>query len=472
MYHTAHGATPDSAPAPPQLDGYEYRGTLGSGSTATVYRYLQHGTNREVAVKVSTARLDPKAGARFRTEANFMAKLSAHPYILSIYGAGITADGRSYIVFEYAPGGNLKDLLATRRFDAEETLDIGVNLASALATAHRNGIVHRDIKTSNVLITEQGLPALADFGISASVYDKRSTGFSLPWAPPEVLSSNGSGTDASDIYSLAATLYAMLAGRSPFEHGYRPRTMQELGAHIMNDPVPPLNRPDVPAQVERVLAKALSHNPEDRYYSAVEFARAMQQAQIDCYGHATPLTVEGVDRFGKAVLQRRGAHTATTATADTAKRGSSRGAWIAIGAAVAAVAAGVALFCTLVLPNLDHVDSGEAQVVNPGFGSQATPSAGAQPSVGAAVPSPTDVVGRYSGDSVIFTWKNPDPQPGDRYAWVIVDDDAEGLTNSALTTDQRVVVKAGDRTQTCIRVSIVREDRQMSTNPATICAAR
>ena len=264
MYHTAHGATPDSAPAPPQLDGYEYRGTLGSGSTATVYRYLQHGTNREVAVKVSTARLDPKAGARFRTEANFMAKLSAHPYILSIYGAGITADGRSYIVFEYAPGGNLKDLLATRRFDAEETLDIGVNLASALATAHRNGIVHRDIKTSNVLITEQGLPSLADFGISASVYDKRSTGFSLPWAPPEVLSSNGSGTDASDIYSLAATLYAMLAGRSPFEHGYRPRTMQELGAHIMNDPVPPLNRPDVPAQVERVLAKAMSHNPEDR----------------------------------------------------------------------------------------------------------------------------------------------------------------------------------------------------------------
>lgn len=139
---------------------------------------------------------------------------------------------------------------------------------------------------------------------------------------------------------------------------------------------------------------------------------------------------------------------------------------------MAAVAAGVALFCTLVLPNLDHVDSGEAQVVNPGFGSQATPSAGAQPSAGAAVPSPTDVVGRYSGDSVIFTWKNPDPQPGDRYAWVIVDDDAEGLTNSALTTDQRVVVKAGDRTQTCIRVSIVRKDRQMSTNPATICAAR
>ena len=286
MYHTAHGATPDSAPAPPQLDGYEYRGTLGSGSTATVYRYLQHGTNREVAVKVSTARLDPKAGARFRTEANFMAKLSAHPYILSIYGAGITADGRSYIVFEYAPGGNLKDLLATRRFDAEETLDIGVNLASALATAHRNGIVHRDIKTSNVLITEQGLPALADFGISSSLARTSASdvlAMSIPWSAPEVVTEHTGGTIASEVWSLGATVYSLLAGHSPFERREKGQNTRELmRRRIERATFVPISRTDVPDALQQVLATAMTRDPDRRYRSAREFGeavRAVQQAE-------------------------------------------------------------------------------------------------------------------------------------------------------------------------------------------------
>ncbi|WP_152598182.1 serine/threonine-protein kinase, partial [Bifidobacterium cuniculi] len=291
--------------SPPQLDGYTYISVLGEGTTAAVFLYLQHGTDRQVAVKVSRGRLDPKAGARFRTEANFMAQLSAHPFILSIHETGVTRDGRSFIVFEYATQGNMKDLLRTRTYSVDETLDMGINLASALYTAHRAGIVHRDIKTSNILITSQGLPALADFGIAATVYDHRSTGYSLPWAPPEVLRSQGGGDERSDIYSLAATLYAMLAGKSPYEYGYRPRTQQELATAIMTKPLPAINRADVPAQVERVLAKALAKNPEDRHYSALEFAYALQEAQQEACGHATPVTVEGADRFSRSLARLR-----------------------------------------------------------------------------------------------------------------------------------------------------------------------
>lgn len=228
---------------PPKLPGYDFVQMLGSGATATVYLYNQRMPARPVAVKASAKTLDPRAAALFNREANFMAKLSSHPYILPVYGAGVTSDGHGYIVIEYAPGGTYNSIMKARSMTCEQVLDLGIKLSSALFTAHRSNIIHHDIKPSNILITSQGLPVLGDFGISTDVYDRTETGFSPPWAPPEVLQHLTNGSEAADIYSLAATLYAMFVGCSPFQHDYHPRSQSELISLIVNQPLPRLNRP-------------------------------------------------------------------------------------------------------------------------------------------------------------------------------------------------------------------------------------
>ena len=151
-------------PTPPRISGYDFIQPLGTGATASVYRYHQRVPSRDVAIKVSSATLDPRAAARFRNEANYMAELSAHPYILSIHDTGVTSTGLGYIVLEYAPGGSYKELIRKRPLTADQMLDLGIKLCSALFTAHCKGILHRDIKPANILITPQGLPVLADFG--------------------------------------------------------------------------------------------------------------------------------------------------------------------------------------------------------------------------------------------------------------------------------------------------------------------
>ena len=156
---------------PPQIPGYTFAQKLGSGSEANVYLYQQLSPSRQVAIKVSKGTLDPRAAARFRSEANFMGRISSHPYILSVYESGVTATGNGYTVFEYAPGGNYKTFLESNRLNADQMLTVGINLASALSTAHREGIIHRDIKPSNILINTHGMPMLSD-----SASRERSTG--------------------------------------------------------------------------------------------------------------------------------------------------------------------------------------------------------------------------------------------------------------------------------------------------------
>ena len=185
---------------PAQIPGYTPIKQLGSGSEADVYLYQQHSPTRQVAIKISKRTLDPQAAASFRTEANFMGQVSSHPYILSVFDSGVTADGRGYTVFEYAPGGNYKTFLEHDRLSTDEMLTVGIDLASALFTAHRKGIVHRDIKPSNILINAQRMPLLADFGIAGSIYGGPGVGFTIAWAPPEVLSRSGGGNESSDIF--------------------------------------------------------------------------------------------------------------------------------------------------------------------------------------------------------------------------------------------------------------------------------
>ena len=116
---------------PPKLPGYDFVQMLGSGATATVYLYNQRMPARPVAVKASAKTLDPRAAALFNREANFMAKLSSHPYILPVYGAGVTSDGHGYIVIEYAPGGTYNSIMKARSMTCEQVLDLGIKLSSA-----------------------------------------------------------------------------------------------------------------------------------------------------------------------------------------------------------------------------------------------------------------------------------------------------------------------------------------------------
>ncbi|NEG55844.1 serine/threonine-protein kinase [Bifidobacterium platyrrhinorum] len=461
---------PATITTPPRIPGYTFIQTLGSGSTASVYLYQQRTPSRIVAVKVSKASLDPRAAAQFTQEANTMAQLSSHPYIMPIYGAGVTSNGLGYIVFEYAPGGTYKEIAQRQPLTCDQMLDLGVKLASALFTAHRAGVIHHDIKTSNVLVNAQGLPVLADFGISTNIYDKTFTGYSLPWAPPEVLGGHV-GAEAADIYSLGATLYATLTGRSPFEYGYRPRTPAQLRELILTKPLPAINRPDVPADVEKVLRRAMAKEPDDRYYSALQFAREMQRVQQEHFGHMTPVIAEGQPPYP--------AQRAVPTPARPGDRATNR-AWVrpvAIAAGVVAAVAALALaFAFVVAPRLDSsATSDRATIDNPATGDSSANAGTPDGSDAEVVPSPSNLYGSYNDDgTVTFTWDNPDPEKGDSYAWQPAEgSDSGGQVDTTIVKDAKVTIDAvPDANQTCIQVSIVRADRQMSADPVTACATR
>ncbi|OZG68619.1 serine/threonine-protein kinase [Bifidobacterium eulemuris] len=297
-------------PSAPRLRGYDFIRVLGSGSTAVVLLYAQHAPRRHVAVKVG----DPAAGAHaadaLRHEASVMARLPLHPHILPFLDSGRTDDGRDYIVIAYAPYGTLADLLRRGPLPCERAMDMGVRLASGLYVAHRHGIIHHDIKPSNVLIGAREQPMLGDFGVSSDVYAVRPAGHSPPWAAPEVLRGVQAGDEASDVYSLAATVFAMLTGFSPYEHGYRPRSQSELIASILDEPLPRIGRDDVPTDAERALRMALDKNPGNRHYSALEFARDLQRAQYANGFPPTPVDAEGEPRYPDAFkrLGRCGSH--------------------------------------------------------------------------------------------------------------------------------------------------------------------
>ncbi|QTE28990.1 serine/threonine-protein kinase [Pengzhenrongella sicca] len=265
---------------PPLLPGFEYVSLLGSGGFADVFLYRQR--RREVAVKVLLAdvRADGAARRQFEAEADLMAHLSAHPRIVTVYQAEVAPDGRPFLVMEYCPPPSLDARYKTDPFAVDEALRTGIELAGAVETMHRAGIWHRDIKPANILMTQYGGPALTDFGISVlSAEADVAQGLSVPWAPPEVVSGQVASGLSGDVYSLAATVYSLLAGRTPFEIRGGENGKRALAERIRSTPLPPLDRADVPPALEQVLATAMAKAPAARYPSALSFARALQQVQ-------------------------------------------------------------------------------------------------------------------------------------------------------------------------------------------------
>ncbi|MCU1514166.1 MAG: serine/threonine protein kinase [Microbacteriaceae bacterium] len=299
---------------PPELPGYTFVKVLGSGGFSDVFLYEQQLPKRRVAVKVLlTEELSGANRAAFVAEANLMAQLSTHPYIVTIYQADVASDDRPYFVMEYCSGPSLAERYKQETFPVADALRTGVRLSSAVATAHSAGILHRDIKPANVLTNDYGWPALTDFGISSAVEEDvlplhtgtladalssdtgtngtgASIGMSVPWSPPEMFEDDPVPDVRSDVFSLAATIYTILAGHTPFEvRGHSNGTLDLIG-RIERGAITPMPRDDLPRSLVAVLQKGMASDRADRFATAVDFARALQRVELEL-GYA-PTTID------------------------------------------------------------------------------------------------------------------------------------------------------------------------------------
>ncbi len=240
-----------------------------------------------------------------------MAKLSSHPSIVSVFQAGVAGDGRPFLVMEVCPPPTLRGRLRREPFDVAKTLEIGIQIASAVETAHRLGVVHRDIKPSNILFTEYGRAALTDFGISVPTATSpgAETAYSVAWAPPEQIRNQQVGP-AADIYSLGASLWAMLTGHSPFESINGSNEYEQIQRRNLYDPIPPIGRGDVPESLEKTLQRALEKDPQKRQPSALDFARQLQQVQSELNLPRTTIDVR-VDASARAKATAEAPHEGT-----------------------------------------------------------------------------------------------------------------------------------------------------------------
>ncbi|HET8594384.1 MAG TPA: serine/threonine-protein kinase [Intrasporangium sp.] len=295
--------------APPKIPGLVFVQPLGSGGYADVFLYEQQSPRMPVAVKVLKSEgLTDSLRQQFVDEADTMAQLGDHPYIVQVFRSGTSDDGRPFLVMKYYPPPNLAARAKQQRFSVEEVLRMGIQLASAVETAHRAHITHRDIKPANVLISTYGAPGLTDFGIAgrgrrAGEFEPENTddvGVSVPWAPPEVLYGQSNGDERADVYSLSATLWQLLVGRSPFEVPGGDNGAYALMPRIRSAPVPSTGRQDVPDGLERLLAQAMAKDPAHRPASALEFARALQAVEQQQRLARTPIVV--LDEQGHTTL--------------------------------------------------------------------------------------------------------------------------------------------------------------------------
>ncbi|MEV6362619.1 protein kinase domain-containing protein [Nocardia asteroides] len=261
--------------------GFDDAVEIGRGGFGIVYRCTQSLLDRVVAVKVLTADLDEDNRARFLREQRAAGKLTGHPNIVHILHAGTTGNGRPYLVMPYFPRGSL----AVRIRDSgpvplPDALRLGIKMAGALDTAHRAGILHRDVKPANILLTGYDEPILVDFGIAhvagAFVTDTGIVTGTPAFTAPEVLA-GAQASAAADVYALGATLFAALTGHAAFER----RSGEQLVAQFLRitaEPGPDLSSDDIPADVAAAIGDAMAAEPGDRP-SAAELGERLQAAE-------------------------------------------------------------------------------------------------------------------------------------------------------------------------------------------------
>ena len=500
----------------PQLPGLVYIQPLGSGGYADVYLYEQQSPRMPVAVKVLRSDgLTDTLRRQFAEEADTMAALGDHPYIVQIFRGGTSADGRPYLVMKYYPPPNLARRARLTPLTVDEVLRTGIQLASAVETAHQAGIVHRDIKPANVLVSSYGAPGLTDFGIAGRGADpgalvptdpdgEAEVGVSVPWAPPEVLYVQGEATpqlaERGDVYSLAATLWQLLVGRSPFEVPGGDNSAYALMPRIRTQPVPPTGRADVPASLERVLAQAMAKDPALRPGSALELARLLQGVEQELHLPRTQIVV--LDDRGsshtaatgdddathvKSVQQvaaqpPRGMRVAEPSGAFAPARGTepderttarTAGAAAAnrrpLVLALAAVAICLVVIAVLLIRPRDEAEPTSTPTRTP----VATQSQTTDSAIGDGVFAAPAVVANPKVGSVEFTWSYSGPKSTDTYR-VHVGTSAEDaqIADPITLPKATYTVKVPSGSQACLIATVVRAGQISPASPAVCSTAR
>ncbi|GAB3620501.1 serine/threonine-protein kinase [Glutamicibacter endophyticus] len=512
-------------PAPaPQIPGFSYIKPLGTGGFSDVYLYEQHRPQRKVAIKVLLADVsEAEARARFEAEANLMAQLSTHPYIVTIYQAEITADSRSYLAMEYCSRPGLDARYRRSVLSVDEALSLGIQICSAVQTAHLAGIIHRDIKPANVLTTDYNRPALTDFGISGTI-GSEVAGLSIPWSAPEAFEGGTPPGVRMDVYSLGATIYTVLAGHSPFVRPGRDNSQTTLIERITNTELQPLQRPDVPQSLNQALAVAMAKSPAARFGSAAELARSLQRIQAELGLSVTPFEVlEEHGAHNPADEEGESTRVRSVTSIEDAQRPRGSGPLISsvpgrrapapwatdlagtpapvdepdvsqrfdaplrgdqqvpVQASDAAVAEspevrrkmpkallGVALALALIVSvaigaNLLGDTDEDPRSSTPPINASLDPK---DPIIGANAPQVTDLKSSSVGKNVTFTWKNPDPMDGDFYMWAPV---TATETGDAQKTDAPSATLPRAKGQTCIEVKLVRKNGGSVSEPKRAC---
>jgi serine/threonine protein kinase len=402
----------------------------------------------------------------FQAEANLMAQLSSHPSILTVYQASVSADGRPYLVMELCSAA-LSERYRRERIPVPEVLRIAVKIGSAIETAHRAGVLHRDIKPSNILLTAYGHPVLSDFGIASTLSEASTTesvGLSIPWSAPEVLMDETPGSIESEVWSFAATVYSLLAGRSPFEVPGESNKSADLIGRINRAKVQPIGRADVPASLERALQRAMSRKVDSRPASVLELVRELQSVEtelgvpqtavevaMDDWALATVSDLEDRTRIrsvsnsipsrpgrrrrrravvnnytgvGTILRQTAGAQASSgTRPQQRSGRGMRALAWSLVAGAVLVLALGATATVVLIRANSD------------------------------GIPKVTDITAKSLASSVEFRWDDPGLKTSDTYQ-VTTSDGRSSIQSSA---DYVMDAARGERV--CITVTVNREGK-------------
>ena len=283
---------------------YEIIEKVGNGGMATVYKATDLVLKRYVAVKVLRDEFttDEEFIKRFETEAQSAAKL-VHPNIVSIFDVGVD-NGVYYIVMELIQGKTLKEIILEERgpLPWKWSVNVAIQIASALEMAHKNNIIHRDIKPHNIIITEDGIAKVTDFGIAKAVSNSTITAFgktigSVHYFSPE--HARGGYTDAkSDLYSLGVVLYEMVTGRVPFDAD---TPVSVALKHMQEDPIPPIEENhNLPEAVNKIILKSLKKDPMLRYQTSTELLQDLRTALKNPSGDF----VEEIDYDPTAKTQR------------------------------------------------------------------------------------------------------------------------------------------------------------------------